>query len=36
MINGADGLLPPAASPTPPQLVSRTPIRVDFDVVAKR
>jgi hypothetical protein len=35
ILNGADGLLPPAAAPTPPQVV-RGPVRITFDVAAAR
>ena len=33
VLNGADGLLPPAASPLPPQRLTGAPIQVMFDVV---
>ena len=35
VLNGADGLLPPAAAPTPPQVMNG-PVRVMFDVVSSR
>ncbi len=33
VLDGADGLLPPAGTPIPPQLVDGSPVRVLFDVV---
>jgi hypothetical protein len=33
VLNGADTLLPPAATPLPPQVVDGSPIRVAFDVI---
>jgi hypothetical protein len=35
VLNGADGVLPPAASPTPPQVVNG-PVRIMFDVASSR
>jgi hypothetical protein len=36
VLNGADGLLPPAGTPLPPQFVDGMPVRVMFDVVRAR
>ena len=33
VLDGADAVLPPAGTPTPPQLVDGSPVRVMFDVV---